>query len=220
MIHSRGMLSSFVRKIYNRPIIQSGTKFLSTYASREPCCSHSSGTFEGKFIPQIFQNANGQLLNYNLPSSIRSSLVYTFPTVESALPKLAPTSYLDVAKLDPLPFVDFIKAPEYNHQLPVVEKLAVRMIVIRHRKIKKHKRKKYRKRDKFLWAKKQRNKKSRAEKEFRQRCSAMLVEAVNFSAEKYVADFLEKYAQLIAACTNYHLLISSIAGVSGNQVKK
>ncbi|XP_059622113.1 uncharacterized protein LOC132265439 [Phlebotomus argentipes] len=82
-----------------------------------------------------------------------------------------------------------IKLPEAG---PVIEKHAVRMIVIRRKKMKKHKLKKLRKKMKFEWAKVRQRREMRKEKAFRAEIFAQIKEAENFSAENYVEEKLRK----------------------------
>ncbi|GAB0097681.1 uncharacterized protein DMENIID0001_133460 [Sergentomyia squamirostris] len=74
----------------------------------------------------------------------------------------------------------------------IVEKHAVRMIVIRRKKMKKHKLKKLRKKMKYLWAKINQRREMRKEKAFRAEIFAQLKEAESFSPEQYVEEKIRK----------------------------
>ncbi|CAH1099965.1 unnamed protein product [Psylliodes chrysocephalus] len=88
-----------------------------------------------------------------------------------------------------------IEAPAVDDS---IEKEAVTMIVIRRKKMKKHKLKKLRKRMKFEWAKKRQRRELKKEKEFQAQLIAQYTEAEAFSAEEYVAEKINKYKALIS----------------------
>jgi len=71
-------------------------------------------------------------------------------------------------------------------------KKAERLIVIRKRKMKKHKLKKLRRKMKFEWAKVRQRREMRKEKAFQAKLLAQIKDAEAFSAEKYVAENLRK----------------------------
>lgn len=83
-----------------------------------------------------------------------------------------------------LPLIDssFQLPPTEN----TLEKLAIRLIVIRRKKMKKHKRKKLRKRMKFAWAKIRANRNIAKEKAFQVELLAQIKQAHMFDAQKYV----------------------------------
>ncbi|KAB0794293.1 hypothetical protein PPYR_11132 [Photinus pyralis] len=74
-------------------------------------------------------------------------------------------------------------------------KEAVRLIVIRRKKMKKHKLKKLRKKLKYERAKVRQRRELKKEKEFQAILIAQCKEAEAFSAEKYVADKLKAYTE-------------------------
>lgn len=82
-----------------------------------------------------------------------------------------------------------IKLPEMSG---IVEKHAARLIVIRRKKMKKHKLRKLRKKMKYEWAKVRQRREMRKEKAFRAEIFAQIKEAESFSAEKYVEEKLRK----------------------------
>ncbi|XP_065372237.1 uncharacterized protein Pdhb isoform X2 [Calliphora vicina] len=69
---------------------------------------------------------------------------------------------------------------------------AARMIVVRRRKMKKHKLKKLRRKMKFEWAKVRQRREMRKEKAFQAKLIAQIKDAEAFNAEKYVADKLHQ----------------------------
>lgn len=71
-------------------------------------------------------------------------------------------------------------------------KHAIRMIVIRRRKMKKHKLKKLRKKMKFEWGRLRQRREMRREKAFQAELIAQIKEAEKFSAAQYVADKLRQ----------------------------
>ncbi|CAO1439423.1 unnamed protein product [Diamesa tonsa] len=73
-----------------------------------------------------------------------------------------------------------------------VGKQAARLIVIRRRKMKKHKLKKLRKKMKFEWAKVRQRRELRKEKKFQARLLYQIREAEKFSAEEYVANKIKQ----------------------------
>ncbi|XP_030369651.1 uncharacterized protein LOC115620524 isoform X2 [Scaptodrosophila lebanonensis] len=69
---------------------------------------------------------------------------------------------------------------------------AARLIVIRRRKMKKHKLKKLRRKMKFEWAKVRQRREMRKEKAFQAKLMAQIKDAESFSAEKHVAEVLRQ----------------------------
>lgn len=69
---------------------------------------------------------------------------------------------------------------------------AARLIVIRRRKMKKHKLKKLRRKMKFEWAKVRQRREMRKEKAFQAKLVSQVKEAEAFSAEQYVSDVLRQ----------------------------
>lgn len=72
----------------------------------------------------------------------------------------------------------------------VTEKLAIRLIVIRRKKIKKHKRKKLRRKMKFIWQKIRTRRNVKKEKAFQAELIAKIKEAEAFDIQKYIDDKL------------------------------
>lgn len=69
---------------------------------------------------------------------------------------------------------------------------AARMIVVRRRKMKKHKLKKLRRKMKFEWAKVRQRREMRKEKAFQAKLIAQIKDAEAFNAAKYVSDKLQE----------------------------
>ncbi|KAL4713781.1 hypothetical protein ACJJTC_012298 [Scirpophaga incertulas] len=93
-----------------------------------------------------------------------------------------------------LPLID-INWKKEEIDLPAIhqeEIQAERLIVIRRKKMKKHQRRKLWKRMRHRWAKIKQNRRQIKEKIFQNELLAMVKSANEFSAEKYVADKLEK----------------------------
>ncbi|KAM8706506.1 hypothetical protein ACLKA7_010728 [Drosophila subpalustris] len=82
---------------------------------------------------------------------------------------------------------------------------AARLIVIRRRKMKKHKLKKLRRKMKFEWAKVRQRREMRKEKAFQAQLLSQIKQAESFSAEQYVAETLRQANEVInsAAKTFY-----------------
>ncbi|XP_065156057.1 uncharacterized protein [Atheta coriaria] len=78
-----------------------------------------------------------------------------------------------------------------------IEKQAARLIVIRRKKMKKHKLKKLRKRMKYEWAKVRQRRELKKEKAFQAGLIAQCHEAEAFDAGKYVQDRLDKLHEII-----------------------
>ncbi|XP_017781756.1 PREDICTED: uncharacterized protein LOC108566407 [Nicrophorus vespilloides] len=86
-----------------------------------------------------------------------------------------------------------IEAPSLNIQ----EKLAARLIVIRRKKMKKHKLKKLRKRMKYEYAKIRQRRELKKEKAFQAVLIQQCKEAELFNAKKYVDEKLEKLHEIV-----------------------
>ncbi|KAJ8936968.1 hypothetical protein NQ318_015631 [Aromia moschata] len=78
-----------------------------------------------------------------------------------------------------------------------IPKQAARLIVIRRKKMKKHKLRKLRKKMKFEWAKLRQRRELKKEKEFQAKLIQQCKEAEAFSAEKYVQERIDKLNEII-----------------------
>ncbi|KAL0820825.1 hypothetical protein ABMA28_005500 [Loxostege sticticalis] len=113
---------------------------------------------------------------------------------------------VDRTKQDPIPYIPIINPRSI---LPLIdtnwrkdevglpaqsneEIQAARLIVIRRKKMKKHQRRKLWKRMRHRWARVKQRRRQVKEKIFQNQLLAMMKEANEFSAEKYVAEKLEK----------------------------
>ncbi|XP_063829753.1 uncharacterized protein LOC135079073 [Ostrinia nubilalis] len=120
--------------------------------------------------------------------------------------EITESNVVDRTKQDPIPYIpiinprsilplidtnwrkDEVGLPALNNE----EKQATRLIVIRRKKMKKHKRRKLWKRMRYRWARIKQRRRQVKEKIFQNSLLAMVKEANEFSAEKYVAGKLEK----------------------------
>lgn len=86
-------------------------------------------------------------------------------------------------------------APDKVIEMPatanIIEKQAVRLIVIRRKKMKKHKRRKFLKKMKFILRKREQNKTIQKEKLFEAELNGIHQEALKFDAKEYVAERLK-----------------------------
>ncbi|XP_057652315.1 uncharacterized protein LOC130891521 [Diorhabda carinulata] len=127
------------------------------------------------YNPWIYQQNN----NLNLPQNINSNV--ELPNcIKAILPKIEPIKR------------DIIEAPALDD---TVKKEAVKMIVIRRKKMKKHKLRKLRKRMKFEWAKKRQRRELKKEKLFQAELIQQYKTAEKFSAEEYVTTKLKEFDQ-------------------------
>uniref|UniRef100_A0A0K0DD83 Mitochondrial mRNA-processing protein COX24 C-terminal domain-containing protein n=1 Tax=Angiostrongylus cantonensis TaxID=6313 RepID=A0A0K0DD83_ANGCA len=134
---------------------------------------------------------------YDLPALENGRRVYTFPTLHRGQVVL-PSTFLGetVEKMDPLAekicvhnlFLVQFKIPMETppQATPISIQLAPRLLTIRRKKMKKHKRRKRYDRDFFKYQKYHREKKLR--REFVRRMKAHLAELQSFEPEKYVED--------------------------------
>lgn len=130
-------------------------------------------------------------LPFTCPGLDNVGQVYTFPTLNRA-PILAPAPFLQqiVEKMDPELNKSPIEAPSAFPNTAMYA--APRLLTIRRKKMKKHKRRKRYDRDFFKYQKYHREKKLRAEREFTKRMKAHLAELEAFDPEKYVEDTIAR----------------------------
>ncbi|XP_063236169.1 uncharacterized protein LOC134538680 [Bacillus rossius redtenbacheri] len=100
-----------------------------------------------------------------------------------------PTVGNEVEKIDRIPPDVYVEDPDVG---TAPAKQAARLVVIRRRKMKKHKLRKLRKRMKFEWAKVRQRREFKKEKVFQAELIAQIKEAEKFDAASYVAERLEK----------------------------
>lgn len=95
-----------------------------------------------------------------------------------------------------LPIQHELPVPNKSIELPtienIIEKQAVRMIVIRRRKMKKHQRKKLRKKMQFYWRKIKQRRELLKEKAFQAEQIALIKQAESFDPVKYVNEKLQE----------------------------
>jgi hypothetical protein len=169
---------------------------------KPPACSKNCGPF--KLIGGTLHKSEPVKL---LPTAPRTSTVplaqiqqlelSTFLGKSQARIGLPAVFIVDTLRLPPI--IDIVKStyePKHYIEAPaqgdLVHKQAARLIVIRRRKMKKHKLKKLRKRMKYEWAKVRQRREMRKEKAFQAELIAQIKEAEKFDAEKYVAERLQK----------------------------
>ncbi|XP_023226544.1 uncharacterized protein LOC111627203 [Centruroides sculpturatus] len=121
-------------------------------------------------LPYVEQKSKNE---YKLPTSISRQIIFHQDLT------------LVIEKKDP-DKVQNIQAPAQQ----IIKKEAARLIGIRRRKMKKHQLRKLRKRMYFVWERRRIKKEMRKERAFREELLAMMKEAEEFDAEKYVADIL------------------------------
>lgn len=115
-----------------------------------------------KVSPSIYEKSGGKgILDWKMPQRLPTSAI------------------LPVIKED-------ISLPTTSPDMPQLEKQAARMIVIRRRKMKKHKLKKLRKVRKFEYRRMALKRKTKKEKEFQMQLSAQVAQAEQFDAKSYV----------------------------------
>lgn len=125
-------------------------------------------------LPHILEKVN---MEYRLPTPLVKDLI-----VNQDLPILS-------EKVDPLVNNWEISNPNIH---PVVRKEAARMIQIRRRKMKTHKRKKLKKRMRFLWQRLRFRREQRKENVFKEELYEQVKKTESFNAELYVADILHR----------------------------
>ena len=134
-----------------------------------------------KFIPRTLN------IDFGMPT--REDLIRNIieiPTTTLIPPLQEPTHRLPIQYDSPM----LKKSLDLPTNERIIEKQAVNMIKIRHKKMKKHKRKKLRKKMKFLLEKVRLKRRQKKEKLFQAELIAKIKEAEAFDAEKYVIEKL------------------------------
>ena len=133
-----------------------------------------------RFIPKTLD------IDFRNPDSTTKKSIYEIP-LSRYIPSMEEPLIKQPIKQDlPLTNTSFELPTTEN----ILEKLAVRLIVIRRKKMKKHKRRKLRKRMKFVWAKIRANRNVTKEKVFQAELIAKIKEAHMFNPKKYVEERL------------------------------
>ncbi|PIC47205.1 hypothetical protein B9Z55_006639 [Caenorhabditis nigoni] len=129
-------------------------------------------------------------VSIDLPSLDNPQQVYTFPTLNRS-PMVAPGPILTeiLEKLAPTVEKGSLIAPGTLDKAPMW--LSPRLLTIRRKKMKKHKRRRRYDRDFFKYQKYHREKKLKAEREFQKRMKSLLTELEAFDPEKYVKDTIK-----------------------------
>ncbi|XP_063922830.1 uncharacterized protein LOC135137165 [Zophobas morio] len=125
-------------------------------------------------------------INNKIESPIINKLQIDFPNGLKYIPPLQDPKENKELELPPTPNAE-------------ITKHAVRMIVIRRRKMKRHKLRKLRKRMKFEWAKRRQRREWNKEKAFQAKLIQQCKQGEAFVAEKYVEERLSKLAELTKA---------------------
>lgn len=158
-----------------------------------------------------FRKLNVSPLEAQLTAAVHSSDLSAFlhpNTTEYRLPSLVKPVSITVPSLyngaileknlPPIPTITEVNDPWLKNEIQeapssqVVEKQAARLIVIRRKKMKKHKLKKLRKKMKFVWLKIIQRREYRKEKAFQAEQMAIVREGEAFDAAKYVEDVLSR----------------------------
>ncbi|CAI2330373.1 unnamed protein product [Caenorhabditis sp. 36 PRJEB53466] len=126
-------------------------------------------------------------VSIELPALENPQQIYTFPTLNRA-PKLAPGAILTeiLEKLAPTVEKGPLIAPGTPAKAPMW--LSPRLLTIRRKKMKKHKRRRRYDRDFFKYQKYHREKKLKAERAFQKRMKSLLTELEAFNPEQYVKE--------------------------------
>ncbi|XP_029175965.1 uncharacterized protein LOC114944284 [Nylanderia fulva] len=133
-----------------------------------------------KFIPGTLNIDFGIRTNRNLIRNIIEMPVAKIPPLQEPVKRL-PIQY-DVPTLE--------KSIDLPTSGQIFEKQAVRLIVIRRKKMKKHKRRKLRKKMKFVWAKLRHKRNVKREKLFQAGLIDKIKQAQAFDAKEYVKERL------------------------------
>jgi len=126
-----------------------------------------------------------------LPGCVRPAIIYSFPNLstQSAIvePSIVRHAYIEPV-ISSVTSIGEYRAPAHT----VIEKHAIRMFRVRHRKMIRHHRYKRHKRDRVKYLKAQAVRKANAEMAFRTRVQTIVDEANTFDAEVYVRDVLQR----------------------------
>lgn len=161
----------FLRKVYSILRVSEGVRCMTTKLPSKPVSS-----------PLVWK--------YN-PIFASQSLIT--PKKKSILDLPVPVSYIiqDVPKFI-LPIEDTVKTEVIEDPTKVIEQKAARLIVIRRKKMKKHKLKKLRIKMKFEWAKVRQRREMKKEKAFQAELMGQISEAEKFDAAMYAKEKISK----------------------------
>ncbi|XP_076637021.1 uncharacterized protein LOC143349555 [Colletes latitarsis] len=150
---------------------------LPLYSSKSAICityPETNISFVPKTLNIDFANADGALNKNKIEIPFKNILSIEEPLTQYPIQR-------------DLPLIDkSLELPPSNN----VGKFAVNLIVIRRRKMKKHKRKKLRKRMQYVWAKVRQIRNLKKEKNFQAELIAKIKEAQAFDAKTYVSERL------------------------------
>ncbi|XP_046480324.1 uncharacterized protein [Neodiprion pinetum] len=152
---------------------------LSTRHNNKVLCLSSNINFTPRSLDL---DSNVMTNGINISKIIKCPLLTNLKIIE-------PPKSVSVDNVEEFPTSSVQLPPTKEH---VLEKQAARLIVIRRKKMKKHKLRKLRKKMKFEWAKVRQKREMRKEKAFQAELLAQIAEAEQFDAAKYVMEKLEK----------------------------
>ncbi|KRF83225.1 uncharacterized protein Pdhb isoform X2 [Drosophila virilis] len=194
---SRGLWKKYGdKRIIDTPITEMGFAGIAVGAAMaglRPICEFMTFNFSMQAIDHANSlkpaNHNDRLLLRPLvrPQPIGDSPLLHKKIIESPRSSLL-TEINDILQRER---VGEIIAPPLDRSKP--DKMeAARLIVIRRRKMKKHKLKKLRRKMKFEWAKVRQRREMRKEKAFQAQLMSQIKQAESFNAEQYVAEVLRQ----------------------------
>uniref|UniRef100_A0AC35GL47 Mitochondrial mRNA-processing protein COX24 C-terminal domain-containing protein n=1 Tax=Panagrolaimus sp. PS1159 TaxID=55785 RepID=A0AC35GL47_9BILA len=133
---------------------------------------------------------NGKILPIYCPTAQRPVKVYSFPTPNKVIIEAPTILSLLIEKVEPLTSIVPVVDPNQSNKLPMIA--GPRMLTIRRKKMKKHKRRKRFDRDWFKYQKYHRQKKIKAEKVFRARMNDLMKTLETFDPMEHVKDTIKR----------------------------
>lgn len=179
-------------------------RFLSTSATKVSNNNIDGSHFNNNYLPLVnisipFIKRNPIIVPLKLPLNYNSNqLIIETPGLKK----------IGYEYIDPIGRNLEIEAPSTT--ISDTPKYAARLIVIRRKKMKKHKLRKLRKRMKFEWGKRRQLRELRKEKAFQAGLIMQYKKAETFSAEEYVKSRLEKLNEVFALENEKALLFRKI----------
>ncbi|KAF7417791.1 hypothetical protein HZH68_000444 [Vespula germanica] len=159
---------------------------------------------EKNIIP-LYRNNNGDICKTNLYFNIKFAprtlnIDFELPMNNDIYKSIIDIPITGISKIENpnryLPIHHELPVPNKSMELPTIEntieKQAVRLIVIRRRKMKKHQRRKLRKKMKFYWRKIKQRRELLKEKAFQAEQVTLIKQAESFDPVKYVNERLQE----------------------------
>ncbi|XP_035735690.1 uncharacterized protein LOC118447635 [Vespa mandarinia] len=156
-------------------------------------------------IISLAQNNNGDICKTNLYFNIKFAprtlnIDFELPVNNNTYKSIIDMPITGISKIENpnryLPIQHELPVPNKSIELPtienIIEKQAVRMIIIRRKKMKKHQRKKLRKKMKFYWRKIKQRRELLRERAFQAEQVALIKQAESFDPVKYVNEKLKE----------------------------